>query len=248
MKTKKNVILMLLFGFFITQTLTAGYVNNYPVSFITFRDTVYMQSKSLQETRRLYTAVKHEIENSFLNTAQRDSTAKYLLLARCEYLMGIAFRAEDRNTEAALFFEQGIIFAQESIDIMPTSEGYWLLGINISCLCEIGTIYNLANYEKMEESARKALELDPGNLMAQHLIAAFYITAPSPVNDVRKGFALLEEILQQNYTILDWEDQFNLFLMLQAACLKLKRNQEAQIWRAGCNAIYPANNFIRLLL
>ena len=242
MKIKKNIILLLFFGFLITQTLTAGYINNYPVSFITFRDTVYMQNSNLQETRRLYTAVKQEIENSFFNTA------KYLLLSRCEYLMGIALRAENRKSEAAAFFEQGIIWAEESISIMPTSEGYWLLGINISFLCEIRTFYGLANYKKIEENARKALELDPGNLMAQHLIAAFYISSPWPVSDVRKGMALLEEIMRQNYSSLDWEDQFNLFLMLQAACLKLKRNQEAEIWRAGCEAIYPTNNFIRLLL
>ncbi|MCL2276586.1 MAG: hypothetical protein FWC21_01680 [Treponema sp.] len=59
---------------------------------------------------------------------------------------------------------------------------------------------------------------------------------------------ILEEILQQNYSYLDWEDQFNIFLMLQAACIKLNRNQEAQIWRTGGEAIYPTNNFIRFLV
>jgi len=241
MKIKKNII-MLFFGFLITQTLAAGYTNNYPDSFITFRDTVYMQNNSLQDTRRLYAAVKQEIDNSF------SGTAKYLLLARCEYLIGIAFRAENKKSEAAAFFEQGILWAQESISVTPTSEGYWLLGVNISFLCEIKNLYGLANYKKIEENAQKALELDPGNLMAKQLIAAFYISAPWPVSDVRKGLSLLEEILRQNYLSLDKEDQFNLFLMLQTACLKLRRNQEAEIWRAGCEAIYPTNNFIRLLL
>jgi len=84
--------------------------------------------------------------------------------------------------------------------------------------------------------------------MAKYLIAAFYISTPLPVSDVRIGMRLLEEIIQQNYSNLDWEDQFNLFLMLQTACFKLNRNHEAQIWRAGCEAIYPTNNFISFLV
>jgi len=242
MKKKKNIILLLFFGFLITQRLTAGYTYNYPDSFIFFRNTVYMQNNSSSESRLLYTSVKQDIEQSFFGAE------KYLLLARCENLMGIALRSENKKNEAASFFEQGIIWAQESISILPTSEGYWLLGLNISFLCEMKTVYALANYKKIEENARKALDLDPGNLMAKHLIAAFYICAPWPVSDIRKGMSLLEEILQQNYSSLDWEDQFNLFLILHVACLKLKRNQEAEIWRAGCEAIYPTNNFIKLLL
>ena len=242
MGIKQKIFMIIIFCVIFTQTISASHANNYPGSFTAFRDTVYMQNRSILETMRLYTAAKQEIENSF------SGADKFLLLARCEYLMGIAFRVENRNSEASAFFEQGIVWAEESISIRPTSEGYRLLGTNISFLCEVRTSYGLRNYKKIEENARKALELEPDNIMAKYLIAAFYISAPWPVSDVKKGLSLLEEIMRLNYSSLDKEDQFNLFLMLQAACLKLKRNQEAQIWRADGAVIYPTNNFIRFLL
>ena len=242
MKNKQQIFMVIIFCVFFTQTISASHANNYPNSFTVFRDTVYMQNRSLLETMRLYTAAKQEIETSL------SGVDKLILLSRCEYLMGITFRVENKNTEAAAYFEQGIVWAEESINIDPTSEGYRLLGTNISFLCEVRTSYELRNYKKIEENAQRALELNNNNLMAKCLIATFYISAPWPVSDVRRGMRILEEIIQQNYSYLDWEDQFNIFLMLQAACLKLKRNQEAQIWRAGGEAIYPTNNFIRFLV
>jgi len=241
MKNKQRIFIVIISVFF-TQTIFANHAGNYPNLFITFRDTVYMQNKSLPETMRLYTAAKQEIEKTF------SGADKLLLLSRCEYLMGITYRIENKNNEAAVYFEQGIAWAEESIKINPTSEAYRLLGTNISFLCEVKISYGLRNFRKIEENARKALELDPDNLMAKYLIAAFYVSSPFPVNDVRKGLTLLEEIMRHDYSILDWEDQFNLFLMLQAACLKIKRNQEAEIWRAGGEAIYPTNNFISFLM
>ncbi|MCL2264537.1 MAG: hypothetical protein FWC22_00730 [Treponema sp.] len=242
MKIKRKFLLMIIFSVFITQTVLAAHTNNYPNSFTEFRDSVYLQNKSLHEIMRLYAAAKQEIEKSF------SSADKYLLLARCEYLMGITFRVENRNSEAAACFEQGITRAEEAVKIRPTSEGYRLLGTNISFLCEVKTTYGLKNFKKIEENARKALELDPDNLTAHYLIAAFYISAPWPVCDVKKGFSLLEEIMKRNYTGLDWEDQFNLFLMLQAGCIKLKNIKEAERWRDRCTAIYPSNNFIKFLI
>ena len=242
MISKQQIILMVIFCIFFTQTISASHANKYPNSFTAFRDTVYMQNKSLPETMRLYTAAKQEIENSL------SGADKFVLLSKCEYLMGITFRADNKNNEAETYFKQGIVYADKSIQIHPTSEGYRLLGTNISFLCEVNTYYGQRYYKKIEESAQRALELDHNNLIAKYLIAAFYISTPLPVSDVRIGMRLLEEIIQQNYSNLDWEDQFNLFLMLQTACFKLNRNHEAQIWRAGCEAIYPTNNFIRFLV
>jgi hypothetical protein len=150
--------------------------------------------------------------------------------------------------QAAAFFEQGIAWSEESITLFPTSEGYLLLGSGISFLCEIRTSYALRNHGKIEANARRALELDPNNLMAKHLIASFYIVAPWPYRDVRKGAAMLGEILNQDYLSLNKDDLFNLYLMLQVAYLKQKKNQEAQIWSEAAAAIYPGNDFLSLLL
>ncbi|MDR0315795.1 MAG: hypothetical protein LBH97_02720, partial [Treponema sp.] len=133
-----------------------------------------MQNRNLPETIRLYTTAKQDIEKLFTGAGL------YLTLSRCEYLMGISFRAEGRSNEAAVYFEQGIALAEESLVLRPTSEGYRLLGTNISFLCEVRFSYGLRNYPKIEENAKKALELDPGNLAARYLIAAQYVAAPWP--------------------------------------------------------------------
>jgi len=211
-------------------------------SFITFRDAVYMQNSPLPETMRLYTAAKQDIDKIFTDTDL------YLSLSRCECLMGISFWAESRNSEAAAYFEQGIAWAEKSIELRPTSEGYRLLGTNISVLCDVRRSYGLTNFGKIEENARKALELDPNNLMAKYLIASRYVAAPWPLADVRKGVALLDEITRQNYLSLEKEDIFSLYIMLEAACLKQKKNQEAKIWHDKAMTLYPTNNFINLIL
>jgi tetratricopeptide (TPR) repeat protein len=214
----------------------------FPDSFIMFRDTVYMQNKSLLETMRLYTAAKQDIEKLYTDAD------RYLMLSRCEYLMGISFRTDSRNNEAAAYFEQGIAWAEESLELRPTSEGYRILGTNTAFLCEVRRSFGLKNYGRIEEIAKKALELDPNNLMAQYLIAAQYIVAPWPLANVRKGMALLEEISGQNYLDMDKEDLFNLYLMYQAACLKQKKTDEAQTWYERGVELYPTNNFITLLI
>jgi tetratricopeptide (TPR) repeat protein len=168
--------------------------------------------------------------------------------SRCEYLIGLSFRAESRKDEAAAFFEQGIAWAEESLAIQPVSEAYRLLGTNISFLCEIRRSYGLVNFGKIEENAQKALALNPDNLTARYLIAASYVAAPWPFGNVRRGAALLEEILRQDIVGMEKEDLFNLYLMLEAACIKQKKPQEARIWHARAAALYPTNNFISLLV
>ena len=243
MKTKLFSIMSIVFYFSIIHPVAASYTQVYPDSFNDFRETVYMQSRDLSETIRLYTTAKQDIEN-ILTDVQ-----KYLALSRCEYLMGISSKASGRENESATFFEQGIVWAEESLAIRPTSEGYRILGTNISFLCEVRRSYGLRNFGKIEENARKALELDPHNLMAQHLLASKFIVAPWPFADVRRGAALLEEITRQNYLTLEKEDLFGLYLLLEAACIKQKKNQEAQIWHEKAVNLYPtAGIFVSLLL
>jgi tetratricopeptide (TPR) repeat protein len=213
-----------------------------PDSFIVFRDTVYDQNTQVLETMRLYSAAKQDIEKMF------SGAALYLALSRCEYLMGLSFRVEGRKDEAAAFFEQGIAWAEESLAIQPASEAYRLLGTNISFLCEIRRSYGIANFGKIEENARKALVLNPDNLVAQYLIATSYVAAPWPFGNLRRGAALLEEILRQDVTGMEKEDLFNLYLMLEAACIKQKKPREARLWHERAAVLYPTNNFISLLV
>jgi len=242
MINKKQILTIIIFGVLFIHVLSAAQASIYPNSFILYRDTVYMQNKSTLDIMRMYSATKQDIKSSLTGVSM------YLALARCEYLMGIAYKTENRNDEAAAFFEQGIAYSENAIAITPTSEGYLLLGNGITFLCQIRPSYGLKNHGKIEENAKKALALDPNNLMAKHMMATFYLFAPWPFGDVKKGIALLEEITKQDYLTLEKDDLFNLYLMLQAGYLKQKKNTEAETWRKRGESLYPTNNFIKLVL
>ncbi|MHB9291767.1 hypothetical protein Holit_00850 [Hollandina sp. SP2] len=219
-----------------------SYAQVFPESFCTFREKVYAQNTALLEVMRLYTQAKQDIESAFTGAEL------YTTLSRCEYLMGLLFQMEGKKAEAAAFYEQGIAWAEESLARKPTSEGYRLLGTNISLLCGVRRSYALSNLSSIEENANKAIALDPQNLTAYYLIAAKYVAAPWPFGNVRRGASLLEEIAEQNTGGMEKEDLFNLYMMLECACLKLKRNREAQIWHERAASLYPTNNFISALL
>jgi tetratricopeptide (TPR) repeat protein len=214
----------------------------FPESFCTFRESVYAQDTNLPELMRLYAQAKEDIQTSF------SGADLYTSLARCEYLMGLSFQTEGKKNEAAAFYEQGIAWAEESLARQPTSEGYRLLGTNISLLCGARPSYALSNLSGIEENANKAIDMDPQNLTAYYLIAAKYVAAPWPFGNVRRGASLLAEITNRNIGDMEKEDLFNLYLMLEVASIKLKRNEEAQLWHEKASALYPSNNFISVLL
>jgi tetratricopeptide (TPR) repeat protein len=242
-KTKGKAMLKNTSVFFILLFSAAIlHANTFPESFCTFRETVYAQNTNLLELMRLYTQAKEDIERTFTGVDL------YTCLSRCEYLMGLSFQIEGKKNEAAAFYEQGIAWAEESLTWRPTSEGYRLLGTNISLLCGARRSYALSHFSRIEENANKAIDLDPQNLTAYYLIAAKYVVAPWPFGNVRKGASLLEEIIRQNIEVMEQEDRFNLYLMLELACIKLKRNADAQIWHEKASALYPTNNFINVLL
>jgi tetratricopeptide (TPR) repeat protein len=236
MRKKVSMFFILLFHAALFQA------NAFPKSFCTFREAVYTQNTYLLELMRLYTQAKEDIERAFTGTDL------YTSLSRCEYLMGLSFQVEGKKNEAAAFYEQGIAWAENSLARQPTSEGCRLLGTNISLLCGVRRSYALSNFSGIEENANKAIDMDPQNLTAYYLIAAKYVVAPWPFGNVRKGASLLVEITNRNIWDMEREDLFNLYLMLELASIKLKRNGEAQMWHEKAAALYPTNNFISVLI
>ena len=213
-----------------------------PASFFEFQEFVYLQSGNMTETMRFYRIAKQDIEKTLTGADF------HLALSRCEYIIGLYFRAEGRANEANTFFERGIASAEKSIELHPSSEGYRILGTNVAFLCEGKLSYGIKNVGKIDDYAKLALELDSKNLTARYLIAAKYVVSPWPFGNVRKGIALLEEITAENINAMEKEDLFNLYLMLEAACHKLNRHQEAESWHLKAAALYPTNKFIEILV
>ena len=231
--------------FFILLLFRAAmlYADGFPESFCTFRETVYMQNMSLLEVMRLYTQAKEDIGKTFTGVDL------YTALSRCEYLIGLSVQVEGKKNEAAAFYEQGIARAEEALALQPTSEGYRLLGTNISLLCGARYSYAVSHSGGIEENANKAIALDPQNLAAYYLIGAKHVAAPWPFGNTKKGASLLEEITGKNIeAAMEKEDRFNLYLMLELANIKLKRKEDARMWHEKAAALYPTNNFISALL
>jgi hypothetical protein len=89
-----------------------------------------------------------------------------------------------------------------------------------------------------------ALTLDPQNYVAQYLIAAQYVHAPSLFANYRKGVQMLEEIeARHNGEISDIEKEYryNLYATMALAYYKLKRWDESHVCMEKVYAIYPTN-------
>jgi tetratricopeptide (TPR) repeat protein len=226
-------------GFF----LYAQNTQRLPNSFYLFRDAVYMQNSSAVQILRLYNTAKTEIEQT------ETEAGLYTALSRCAYLAGITFQAEGRKDEAAACYDQGIAWAEDSLSLRPTSEGYQYLAANIALACWVRPrSWALKHIDEVEENAQKALALNPQNLAARYIIAAKYIQAPWPIGNMKKGAALLREILDQDLDFLEKEDLCNIYLAMALVCQKEKKTDEEKIWQGGALALYPANRFRETLL
>jgi tetratricopeptide (TPR) repeat protein len=240
----KKVILLCLYILFFHGTLSyARNSQTLPHSFYAFRDAVYMQNTSTVQIVRLYTAAREEIEQTL------DGAARYIALSRCAYLAGITFQAEGRKAEAAAYYDEGIAWAEDSLSLMPTSEGYQYLAANIALSCWVRPLsYALTHIGKVDDNAEKALALDPQNLAARYIIAAKYIQAPWPVGNMKKGASLLREIVNQDTGSVEKEDLCNIYLAMAVVCQKEKKTDEERIWQGKVLALYPSNRFRETLI
>jgi tetratricopeptide (TPR) repeat protein len=240
----KRALLFCFFAvFFQGAFLYAQNSQTLPHSFYIFRDAVYMQNTSTVQIVRLYTAAREEIEQTFAGANL------YIALSRCAYLAGVTFQAEGRKNEAAAYYDQGIAWAEDSISLSPTSEGYQYLAANVALSCWVRSrSYALAHIGKVEDNAEKALDLDPQNLAAKYIIAAKYIQAPWPVGNMKKGASLLREIIEQDINSLEHEDAVNIYLAMAVVCQKEKKIDEERIWQGKAIALYPTNRFRETLL
>jgi tetratricopeptide (TPR) repeat protein len=241
----KSVRLVCFFAvFFHGAFLYAQNSQTLPNSFYVFRDAVCIYAEYQRcPNRKLYTAAREEIEQALAGANL------YIALSRCAYLAGVTFQAEGRKNEAAAYYDQGIAWAEDSISLSPTSEGYQYLAANIALSCWVRPrSYVLANIGKIEDNAEKALDLDPQNLAAKYIIAAKYIQAPWPIGNMKRGTNLLREIINQDMNSLEKEDMVNIYLAMAAVCQKEKKPDEERIWQGKALALYPTNRFRETLL
>ncbi|MDR2069174.1 MAG: tetratricopeptide repeat protein [Spirochaetaceae bacterium] len=219
------------------------YAESLPDWFLPLREAVYEQKLKADEVAPLYRNVKRRAEASL------SGQQLYLILSRCEYMMGRIYLYETRKDEALARFEEGMVQAQWSLDIAASPEGWVMLAENLSQSCSIQPIsYVMRHGLDVERYAKKALELDPGNTAAQILIASRWVYAPSPFNNLKRGIQMMEDILNNFETRLQKDDRFNVCSAIGYAYLQQKKTQEAKAWLQRSLAVYPTNQYVQGLL
>jgi tetratricopeptide (TPR) repeat protein len=232
----KHVVLSLLLS------LSAPALFSFPDYYITLRDAIYAQELNADQITPLYREAMAKARETLTGSEL------YTMLSRCEYMLGRAYQYEERKTEAAARYEQGILWAQKAQEEGAGAEGWQMLAENISQSCAVRPVsYALANGLKVESYSKKALAEDPQNTAARFMIAARWVYAPSPFHNYKRGISMMEEILAGDGNS-GKDDLFNIYSAIGYAYLQQKKTGDARPWFLKALEIYPTNKYVLSLL
>jgi tetratricopeptide (TPR) repeat protein len=233
MKRFRSISLLLL--------LPLAEVFPHPNYFLPLRDAVYAQELSADEIIPLYRDALGKAHESLAGPEL------YVMLSRCEYMMGRAYQYEERKNEAAARYAEGITWAEKALETRESAEAWQMLAENISQSCAVRPVsYALANGLKVEQYAKKALKLDSYNAAALYMVAARWVFAPSPFNNYKKGIQMMEDIITRGN--MEQDDRFNVYSAIGYAYFQQKKYVEARPWFLKSLEVYPTNKYVRSLL
>jgi tetratricopeptide (TPR) repeat protein len=214
-----------------------------PDWFIPLREAIYEQRLSSAEIQPVYREAADRAENS-LTGADR-----YVILSRCEYMMGRAYQYEERKAEAAACYEAGMDWAEKALEADGGAEAWQMLAENLSQACAVkSTSYAIANGLKVEKYAKEALALDSQNAAARIMLAARWVYAPAPFNNFRRGIAMMEDVVNNPHWNVQKDDRFNACSAIGYVYAQQKKYDEAKPWLEKALAVYPTNKYARTLL
>jgi tetratricopeptide (TPR) repeat protein len=224
--------------------LTAGFNvwgQALPEWLIPLREAVYEQQLKADEIVPLYNTAKAAARNHY------SGIPLDLALSRCEYLMGLVYRDEERKEEAAGHFTEGMRLAEKIIDTAPSAEAWQMLAENLSLSCQVRSVaFALSNGLNVEKFAKNALALNSRNAGAQYLIAARWVFAPAPLHNHKRGIQMMGDIIKNGD--MEKDDQFRVYSAIGYAYVQQKKYDEARPWLLRSQEIYPTNKFVAQLL
>jgi tetratricopeptide (TPR) repeat protein len=231
-------------GFATLAVLLTGFslYGQTPPWLVDFRDAVYGQNISIAEAERLFLEADKQAQGNL------SGPELFTMSSRCEYLLGRVYQDHDRKDEAVSHFEKGISWAEKALAEGAATKAqaalaYEMIAANYGHLCMIkSTVWVMANGLKVEENAKKALQLDSRNAGALYLLASRWAFGPSPFGNPKRGITELEAILN-GPADLQKDNLFNVYSALGHACMRLNRNQEALSWTQKSLDLYPTNKF-----
>ena len=218
-----------------------AYSYELPDWYLPLREAVYEQNLKADEITPLYGAAKARAENSLSGAEQ------YLALSRCEYMMGRACQYEEKNELAAKHYDAGMDWAEKSLALNESAEGWQMLAENLSQSCAVRPAsYAVANGLKVEKFSKNALAVNKRNAAAQYMIAARWVYAPPPFHNYKKGIEMMQAIISD--ADMQKDDEFNVYLSIAYANIKQKKYPEAQAWLVKSFNVYPTNKYAKKLL
>ena len=220
---------------------TMLWADNTPVWMIPLRDAIYEQQLNIDGFRRLY--------NEARTAAQRElsGTALDLALSRCEYLIGRALQEADRNDEARTHYNEGLRLAVRALETSPSAQAWVMRASNLAQLCDLGPwTFTAANGLDVDRFAKNALTFNDRNAAAQYLVAARWVFAPAPFNNVRRGIDMMKAILENSDPEKD--DLFLTYSAIGFGYLQRRQPNDARPWIQRALNIYPTSTFAAELL
>jgi tetratricopeptide (TPR) repeat protein len=231
--------LFLLFLVFCTAGLLA---ESLPEWLIPLREAVYEQRLTAAGVEPLYLAAKADAVRRLSAGPARD-----LALSRCEYFMGRVYQFDKRNADAAARYAEGLSLAENVARTAPSAGAWLLMAENLSQACAVrSTAYAMANGLSVEKYAKNALALDSRNAAAQYIVAARWVYAPPPLNNLRRGLEMMEAIITNG--TMEKDDQFNVYSAIGYAYVQQRNYADAGPWLVRALEVYPSNKFARELL
>ncbi|MDR0583412.1 MAG: tetratricopeptide repeat protein [Treponema sp.] len=218
------------------------YGENLPDWFIPLREAVYEQNLRADDILHLFRRAEEAARETL------SGAALHVALSRCEYMMGRACQEDGRKEEAIARYEKGIEWAEKALAIQPTAGAYEMLAGNIGQACLLKpTAWTMANGLKVEQNAKKALELDPRNATASYFIASRWVFGPGLLGNPQKGIRDMQTILN-GQSDLQKNNFFDIYSAIGYAYIRLKKYQDALPWVQKSLEIYPTNKFAGGLL
>jgi hypothetical protein len=212
-----------------------------PEWFIPLRDAVYEQRLTADEISPLYRDISAKAKISLSGAPQ------HIMLSRCEYMMGRAYQYEERKSEAAARYDEGISWAEKALEATPSTEAWQMLAENISQSCAVRSVsYAMSNGLKVEKYAKNALAINNRNAAARIMTAARWVYAPAPFHNYNRGIEMMTAAL--NESDMEKDDMFNAYLGLGYAHIQQKKDVLARPWLLKSLELYPSNKYARALL
>ncbi|MGL4986427.1 MAG: hypothetical protein ACRC5H_04720 [Treponemataceae bacterium] len=218
------------------------YSYSYNADFTNFENAVYSQTYETSAILILYNKARECVKEF----AKEEQQLSYL--AACQELLGRHYLFIKDKNNAAIAFETGIEYANQSIKIIPDARAYAIYAQNITQNMRTKSLnYIITNGPKIEKMVKKALELSPSDVLPQYLTITRYVFAPSAFNNPKKGLELIQSVLANENMVLSEAMKFNMYEAGAKANLLLKNNTEAERYLALAKTIFPKNENIEIL-